>query len=300
MTQTHSRVDAANHCEQPHPGEYCIHGAERNAQHARVEAAQDRAHQGPRQCNRDQRRQPAYWIDDCRDPAHEFARGAVEGERSGGDDHRRGGGAEEEGRAQSGIEAGQVRHDDHEEPGGDQGDPEDARQADPLADDRHQHCARYGTEAEVCPQQPVVAGGSVQIAGNEEIAQGLQRAEAKPGQHLGDQDGAQHHVAGDIAHPVQELAREVARLARSHAVSRGRRVDSDGRQEHDHERERIEHERPPKAKAEDQHSGHRRPNEDRQALDGLERLERLVLPRLRNNVLDEGELGRDEELGEDG
>src|SRR6266699_64118 len=110
----------------------------------------------------------------------------------------------------AGIEAGQVRHDAHEEPGGDQGDPQEARQANPLTGDRHEHCAHHSADTEVCPQQPVVAGGCVQIAGNEEIAQGLQRAKAQPGQHLGDQDGAQHHVAGDIAHPVQELAREVA------------------------------------------------------------------------------------------
>ena len=88
----------------------------------------------------------------------------------------------------------------------------------------------------------------------------MQRAEAQPGQHLSDQDGAQYHVVGDIAHPVQELAREVARLARRHAVGRGRRLDGQGRQEHDHERKRVEHERPHHAQAEDERGSHHLPD----------------------------------------
>src|SRR5690349_15114076 len=140
----------------------------------------------------------------------------------------------------------------------------------------------------------------MEIAGNEEIAEGLQRAEAQPDQHLGNQDGAQHDVTGDIAQAIQELAREAAGFSGGHTVSRGRSLNRSAGKEDDNKRKGVEDKRPDDPQAEDERGSYRRPKDNRQTLNGLERLQRVILPLRRHNVLNKGKLGRNKKLGKGG
>src|SRR6185312_15844619 len=91
-----------------------------------------------------------------------------------------------------------------------------------------QRASGDGANAEDTTKPAVAARWRMQVLGDEEIAQAFERAEAQPGQYLGDQHRPQHVVAHHICDPGGEFAREVTRLAWFQATGRRRRDDGEG------------------------------------------------------------------------